>query len=245
MTTVSDGRTESAVYYDPYDAGIVAQPYPVYARLREEAQLYYNAKYDFWALSRHSDVEKALANWQTFSNARSDILELVQSAFDMPPGVMMFEDPPMHTMLRGLMSRVFTPRRMAAIEDQIRQYCVRCLDPLVGSDGFDVVAELAAMMPMRVIGMLPGIPEADQTGFRDANDANLRTRRGADEGGQRRSDRRRPDVRGLRRMAVQQPVGRPDDRTARRRVRRRTRGHPQAHPQGGAALHPGGGRRRQ
>jgi cytochrome P450 len=179
MTTVSDGRTESAVYYDPYDAGIVAQPYPAYARLREEAPLYYNEKYDFWALSRHSDVEKALANWQTFSNSRSDILELVQSEFDMPPGVMMFEDPPMHTMLRGLMSRVFTPRRMAAIEDQIRQYCVRCLDPLVGSDGFDVVAELAAMMPMRVIGMLLGIPEADQTGFRDANDANLRTKPGA------------------------------------------------------------------
>jgi cytochrome P450 len=58
MTTVSDGRTESAVYYDPYDAGIVAQPYPVYARLREEAPLYYNEEYDFWALSRHSDVEK-------------------------------------------------------------------------------------------------------------------------------------------------------------------------------------------
>jgi cytochrome P450 len=91
---------------------------------------------------------------------------------------MMFEDPPTHTMLRGVMSRVFTPRRMAAIEDQIRAYCVRCLDPLVGSDGFDIIAELASMMPMRVIGMLLGIPEADQIGVRDANDANLRTRPG-------------------------------------------------------------------
>jgi cytochrome P450 len=97
----------------------------------------------------------------------------------MPPGVMMFQDPPHHTMLRGLMGRVFTPRRMAAIEDQIRDYCVRCLDPLVGSGGFDIVAELAAMMPMRVIGMLLGIPESQQTGFRDANDANLRTTPGA------------------------------------------------------------------
>jgi cytochrome P450 len=68
---------------------------------------------------------------------------------------------------------------MAAIEDQIRDYCVRCLDPLMGSDGFDVIAELAAMMPMRVIGMLLGIPESQQTGFRDANDANLRTTPGA------------------------------------------------------------------
>ena len=76
------------------------------------------------------------------------------------------------------MSRVFTPRRMAAIEDQIRQYCVRCLDPHVGSDGFDIIAELASMMPMRVIGMLLGIPEEQQIDVRDANDANLRTKPG-------------------------------------------------------------------
>ncbi|MGH3967439.1 MAG: cytochrome P450, partial [Mycobacterium sp.] len=166
------------VYYDPYDIEIVADPYPVYARLRDEAPIYYNERYDFWALSRHADVEQALANWETFSNSRGDILELIQSDFDMPPGVMMFQDPPMHTMLRGLMSRVFTPRRMAAIEDQIRRFCVRCLDPLVGSDGFDIIAELASMMPMRVIGMLLGIPEDQQISIRDANDANLRTKAG-------------------------------------------------------------------
>ncbi|CAN5165474.1 hypothetical protein BH09ACT8_BH09ACT8_09750 [soil metagenome] len=98
---------------------------------------------------------------------------------DRGPGVMMFEDPPMHSMLRGLMSRVFTPRRMAAIEDQVRRFCIGCLDPLVGSDGFDIIAELASMMPMRVIGMLLGIPEADQVSHRDRQDANLRTRPGA------------------------------------------------------------------
>ena len=92
---------------------------------------------------------------------------------------MMFQDPPEHSMLRGLMSRVFTPRRMAEIEDQIRAYCVGCLDPLVGSDGFDIIAELASMMPMRVIGMLLGIPESEQISVRDANDANLRTKPGA------------------------------------------------------------------
>jgi cytochrome P450 len=170
---------ETDVYYDPYDVSIVAEPYPVYARLVEEAPLYYNEKHDFWALSRYSDVDKALTNWETFSNRRSDILELVKSDFDMPPGVMMFEDPPTHSLLRALMSRVFTPRRMAAIEDQIRAYCVSCLDPQVGSDGFDIIAVLAAMMPMRVIGMLLGIPESQQVGFRERNDANLRTKPGA------------------------------------------------------------------
>ncbi|OBB08991.1 cytochrome [Mycobacteriaceae bacterium 1482268.1] len=171
--------TTSTVYYDPYDVDIAANPWPTYARLREEAPIYYNERYRFWAISRHSDVEAALSNWEAFSNSRSDILELVNSEFDMPKGVMMFEDPPVHTMLRGLMSRVFTPRRMAEIEDQIRQFCVNCLDPHVGSDGFDIVAELAAMMPMRVIGMLLGIPESDQVAVRDANDASLRTKPGA------------------------------------------------------------------
>jgi cytochrome P450 len=170
---------QTDVYYDPYDVDITTNPYPTYARLREEAPIYYNSRYDFWALSRHADVERALSNWETFSNCRSDILELVKSDFDMPKGVMMFEDPPIHTMLRGLMSRVFTPRRMAEIEDQIRQFCVNCLDPHVGSDGFDIIAELASMMPMRVIGMLLGIPESEQISVRDANDASLRTKPGA------------------------------------------------------------------
>ena len=173
------GRTDTVVYYDPYDVGITADPYPTYARLREEAPIYYNDRYDFWALSRHTDVEQALSNCEIFSNQRSDILELMKSDFDMPKGVMMFEDPPVHTMLRGLMSRVFTPRRMAEIEDQIRRFCIRCLDPLVGSDGFDIIAQLASMMPMRVIGMLMGIPEDEQISVRDANDANLRTKPGA------------------------------------------------------------------
>jgi cytochrome P450 len=179
MTISTDSNSGTDVYYDPYDVGIAADPHPTYKRLREEAPVYHNEKYRFWAISRYADVEKALNDWQTFSNSRSDILELVNSEFDMPPGVMMFEDPPVHTMLRGLMSRVFTPRRMAEIEDQIRAYCVGCLDPLVGQGSFDIVAELAAMMPMRVIGMLLGIPESEQVGFREKNDANLRTKPGA------------------------------------------------------------------
>jgi cytochrome P450 len=94
------------------------------------------------------------------------------------PAVILFEDPPLHTMHRGLMSRVFTPRRMALLEDQVREFCARSLDPLVGSGGFDIVAELGAVMPMRVIGMLLGIPEEDQVAVRNKTDADLRTRPG-------------------------------------------------------------------
>ena len=126
-------------------------------------------------LSRHADVEKALLNWQVFSNTRSDILDLITADIEFPSGVILFEDPPVHTMHRGLMSRVFTPRRMAALEDQVRDYCISCLDPLVGSDRFDIITELATMLPMRVIGMLLGIPEQDQVAIRNKTDNNLRT----------------------------------------------------------------------
>jgi cytochrome P450 len=166
------------VYYDPYDVEINADPYPVYARLRDEAPAYYNDGFDFWALSRYDDVEKAHLNWQVFSSTRSDILDIIKSGVELPPGVILFEDPPIHTMHRGLLSRVFTPRRMAALEDQVRAYCARCLDPLVGSDGFDIIAELASQLPMRVIGMMLGIPEADQVAVRDKTDADLRTEPG-------------------------------------------------------------------
>src|SRR5690348_8722851 len=174
MSTVSD----TGVYFDPYDVDINADPYPAYEGLREQAPIYHNERYDFWALSRHADVYQALLNWQTFSNTRSDILDIIKAGVELPPGVILFEDPPMHTMHRGLMSRVFTPRRMAALEDQVREFCVRCLDPLVGRDGFDIVTELASMMPMRVIGMLLGIPEQDQIAVRNKTDADLRTRPG-------------------------------------------------------------------
>jgi cytochrome P450 len=171
-------RNDAAVYFDPYDVDINADPYPTYARLREEAPVYHNERYDFWALSRHEDVQAAMVNWQTFSSTRSDILDIIKAGVELPPGVILFEDPPVHTRHRGLMSRVFTPRRMAQLEDQVRQFCVRCLDPLVGGGGFDIVAELASIMPMRVVGMLLGIPEQDQVAVRNKTDANLRTEPG-------------------------------------------------------------------
>ena len=166
------------VYYDPFDTAINANPHPTFRRLRDEAPIYHNERYDVWAMSRHADVEQALVNWQTFSSARGDILEVIQSGIELPSGVVMFEDPPAHTTHRGLLSRVFTPKRMNALEVQVRRFCVRCLDPLVGADRFDFVADLGAELPMRVIGMLLGIPDADQPAIRDRSDAVIRTEAG-------------------------------------------------------------------
>jgi cytochrome P450 len=166
------------VYYDPYDVDIDADPYPVFRRLREEAPLYYNEQYDFYALSRYDDVERGLVDRATYISGRGGILELIKMNIEMPPGVLIFEDPPTHTVHRALLSRVFTPRQMNTLEPEIRAFCVQSLDRLEGADRFDFVADLGAQMPMRVIGMLLGIPEQDQEAIRDHSDANLRTRPG-------------------------------------------------------------------
>ena len=170
-------RTTDAAY-DPYDVAINADPYPAFRRLREHAPLYYNEQYDFFAVSRYDDVERGLKDRETYISSRGAILELIKAEIEMPPGVIIFEDPPIHTMHRGLLSRVFTPKKMNALEPQVREFCAASLDPLVGSGRFDFVADLGAQMPMRVIGMLLGIPEQDQEAVRDHVDASLRTEAG-------------------------------------------------------------------
>ena len=169
---------DDTVYWEPFEARFITDPYPVYARLREEAPLYYNEKHDFYAVSRYADVELGLSDWKTFSSSRGSILELVQSGIEMPPGTVIFEDPPIHKLHRGLLSRLFTPRAIAALEPRIRELCARALDPLAGTGRFDMMKALGAELPMRVIGMLMGIPEADQAAIRDNTDRNLRTRPG-------------------------------------------------------------------
>jgi cytochrome P450 len=166
--------TRSAVYYDPYDFEIDTNPYPVWKRLRDEQPLYYNERYGFHALSRFDDVEHCSVDWKTYSSARGTLLELIKSGMPMPPGTIIFEDPPAHDLHRSLLTRLFTPRKINALEPKVREFCARSLDPLVGSGGFDFIGDLGAQMPMRTIGMLLGIPEQDQEAIRDRIDEGLR-----------------------------------------------------------------------
>ena len=166
------------LYYDPYDFEIDSDPYPLWGRMRDEAPLYYNDRYDFYALSRYDDVDKAMLDWQTYSSAKGSILELIRADVEIPSGVILFEDPPVHHLHRGLLSRVFTPRKMGALESQIRKFCADVLDPIVGAGQFDFIADLGAQMPMRAIGMLLGIPETDQEAIRDRLDESLRLEEG-------------------------------------------------------------------
>lgn len=168
-------QNRTGVYWDPYDLDLNVDPHPVFRRMRDEAPVYYNEEHDFYAVSRYEDVERGLSDRRQFSNARSDVLEFIKAGVEFPSGIFIFEDPPLHSLHRALMSGVFTPRRMAALEPQVRDFCARSLDPLVGSGSFDFVRDLGAQMPMRVIGMLIGIPEERQEAVRDRVNAGIAT----------------------------------------------------------------------
>jgi cytochrome P450 len=100
-------------------------------------------------------------------------MDVITSGIEVPPGVILFEDPPLHDLHRRLLSKVFTPRRMEEIEPLTRQFCVRALDPLIGSGRFDFIEDIGAMVPMRTIGYLLGIPEQGQQRIRDKTDRAL------------------------------------------------------------------------
>lgn len=161
------------VYYDPYNVQLNMEPHEVFARIREEAPLYHNEQHDFYALSRYHDVNKAVIDHETFISGRGALLELIKSGMEIPPGTLIFEDPPIHNIHRNLLSRMFTPRKVLALEPQIREFTTRCLDAVAGSDTFDFVNDLGEQMPMRVIGMLLGIPEDRQRAIADHGEETL------------------------------------------------------------------------
>jgi cytochrome P450 len=164
--------------WDPYDFDLLCNPHDVFRELRERIPLYYNPRYDFYALSRHADCVAGLSDRETFRNGKGVMLEQIRSGAAMPRGLLNFEDPPRHTIHRGLLAKVFTPARMARLEPQIRAFCARTLDPLVGRGRFDFVRDFSARLPMRVIGMLLGIPDEDQDAVRERSDERLRTEAG-------------------------------------------------------------------
>lgn len=165
----------SAVHYDPYDVDIDDDPYPTWIRLRDEAPLYRNETLDFHALSRWEDVKPALLDWETYRSGRGTVLEIISAGVEIPPGILLFEDPPIHDAHRALLSRVFTPRRMLDLEPLVRRYCVSALDALLGRDEFDIIGEFGVEVPLRTIGFLFGIPEADQMAYRQRTDDALVT----------------------------------------------------------------------
>ncbi|MEU0487458.1 cytochrome P450 [Streptosporangium sp. NPDC006013] len=153
--------------YSPYDYAVHEDPYPIYARLREEAPLYRNEELDFWALSRHGDVSAAFRDTATYSNGYGVSLEPTAWG-PKAHRTMSFlaMDPPRHTRMRALVSRGFTPRRVAALEPRIREITRLYLEPALESGRFDWVTAVAGRVPMDVISELMGVPEADRQELR-------------------------------------------------------------------------------
>jgi cytochrome P450 len=153
--------------YDPYDPVIDLDPHDTWRRLRDEAPLYRNDRLGFYALSRYDDVLPALTDWHTYSSGRGTVLELIDPLAPEPEGdpegqPMIFTDPPYHDLLRGLVSRSFTPRRVGSMEDRVRQLCREGLDAVAGAGGFDYLGDFCGLIPAMVIGELLGIPTEDQ-----------------------------------------------------------------------------------
>ncbi|MCP4908811.1 MAG: cytochrome P450 [bacterium] len=150
--------------YNPFSYELHEDPYPTYHQLREEAPCFHNAELDFWALSRFQDVWDATLNWKTFSSSPGPLLELEDRDGELFSILSM--DPPRHTRVRNIVSRGFTPRRIAALEPAVRATTERLLDALGGSGPRDLLGEFATRLPMEVMSTLLGVPDKDREGVR-------------------------------------------------------------------------------
>jgi cytochrome P450 len=146
------------LYYDPFDYEIDAHVHGIWRRLRDEAPLYRNDKYDFWALSRYDDVLEAILDTERFSSVHGTTLDMM-SPDPFPISMLIFMDPPVHSWHRKVVNRAFTPRKIAGLEARVVAICQNLLDQLEGRREFDFVQEYAGIIPPTMIMALVGFPE--------------------------------------------------------------------------------------
>lgn len=164
---------QAAVEFDPFSADFFDDPYDTYRALRDQAPVYQNTRYGFWALSRFDDIAAAHRDWQTFSSAHGVTLHDILAPVPPPPASIIYLDPPAHERVRNLVSRVFTPRAIAALDPMIRQVIRATLDTLRGRRELDIVADFAAPFPVEVISEMLGVPTADRQAVRLRTDTLL------------------------------------------------------------------------
>jgi cytochrome P450 len=163
----------AALELNPFSYEFHEDPYPTYRRLRDEAPLYRNDALSFWALSRYRDVLSASLEWETYSSAEGTTLERIDPAYFESRPKIIFLDPPRHDRLRRLVSRAFTPRRVAALEPFVRATVGRLLDRVAREGGGDFVRDVSMPLPMEVIFTLLGVPEGDRRQVREWMDVSL------------------------------------------------------------------------
>jgi cytochrome P450 len=151
--------------YDPLDPELWRDPYPIYARLRDEDPVHYVQKRGFWVLSRFADVMAATCDTEVFSSAQGLTFEQdeITKLGLMPTLVMM--DRPRHTLYRRLVNSMFTPRAVAEREDAVRAFTRSRLDRVMEMGEADFVAEVASPLPSFVVADYLGVPESDRSAF--------------------------------------------------------------------------------
>lgn len=150
-------------HFDPFDYALHENPYPVYAQLRAEAPCYHNPEHDFWALSRHADVLAAMKDSQLLSNREGISLESGDLGIEAEKVFSILGmDPPRHGKMRGLVSKAFTPRRVADLAEGIRALARKYLARVAGKGKCDFVEDFAGKLPMDVVSEMFAVPQADR-----------------------------------------------------------------------------------
>jgi hypothetical protein len=159
-----------ALIYDPRDLATQRDPYPIYRRLRDEDPVHRTAA-GYWVLSRFADVFAAAGDGATFSSAQGLTFETNEiEALGLKPTMVMM-DRPTHTIYRRLISRGFTPRRVAGLERAVRSFVRERLATVADGEPFDFVETLAGPLPTFVVAHYLGVPAGDRHTFGQWSDA--------------------------------------------------------------------------
>ena len=166
MSEIIRGATTTLDTYDPFDPAVIADPFPHYRLLQQEAPVYEVAEYGFYVLSRYDDVVAAAQDWEHFSTTWGPGPQRVEN----PVASILQSDPPDHTRLRSIVSKAFTPRAVQACEPLINTYAHECIDTILARGETDWIDEYAIPIPVVVIAELLGVPREDRALFRKWSD---------------------------------------------------------------------------
>ncbi len=158
--------TLEPLVYDPFDYRLHDDPYPTYRRLRDEAPVFHNTRFGFYALSRYEDCSAAVRDFKTFSSAQGTQLEELKAQVQL----LINTDPPVHTKMRHLIAGMFTPARVAPLEQAVRAMAKELLAPHLAAGRIDVIGDFAAKLPMAIICRLLGFPREDEDRLRQLTD---------------------------------------------------------------------------
>ena len=164
-----------AVEFYPVSSTFFEDPLEVYRSLRDESPLYFNERYGFYALSRYEDVVAAHKDWSSFSSAHGVDLEHLFHDSDQVRSLrsIIMMDPPDHDTFRALVSRVFTPKALGALEPMVRKVIAGYADAIGDDKEFDAVKDFSGPFPVEVISNMLGVPDGERQQVRHWLDAML------------------------------------------------------------------------